>query len=978
MATHLPVIRPESPEFPTVARSRASSGAALAPLAPPCQPRGSLQNVASCPHLPAAKGARKRDEEEQAFLARQLHHSAPQNRRQRSMAQRDWLKRSREEEDTAFWGSKGKEGFRTFLQKKFGGILKGWRAVDSQGSGRLGFHEFCHACRAVGFHGNFKKLWAELDEKDTGSVSLMDVDGEVGHYLGTFKSALVEHYGDLVTGWIEGVDTQRQGHVQEEAFVKAVERLGVALHPGKLFHMLKSRKGVSLLELDPETWKRLRSMRHAPVTEKESDVRGQSKSEEGSKKVPPFPEGFRQALVRRYGSLLAAWREALDVDARGRLTFGEFCFALNRLGLHYEVRNLWSQLTSEEYLYFRDLDARTDELLSEMREKLSQEYGNMLLAWVKGLDRKGNGAVTQKQFLQCCRKAGFAEGAELFRRMQPEGGRGLLSLSHFDTKAFHALSRGDFRMLSLESEPGKSPLKLTFQERNEAGFFYQMLRANRVSKQREFAQACGLQPRRPSDFESIEDFEDLCLRKYGSLLMAWRRLDRHASGKLSSGEFCEALRRLGYAGDFRALFNNYDRQQKGFICLADLDQEADRMVSDFLSLLGDHFGTLEAAWKEGFHQDPHGSITKKDLVEACGSLGYAHDAEKLFKCLQPQKEVLTIWDLDPASSLRLQRGQKAIICTGANEKKLVEESTSTSRTKTFHSFETPGQRQLLVRSLRRRYGSTVQAWRAAFDPMGHGTCGFGVFMQVLEECAFGGKAKVLWEELRGDQAFMCFSDLDASAASLLENVREQLVEQFGSIQDAWYELVEAAGGVLAQDAFVEALQSLGVAVKTPQKLFKMLLSWHGQRNLVLEDLQALLIGAPMAEHEKLWRAVQPRKRTSPTHAATEQRLPVRKASCTPSEAARSVATRAVDEVVETVARTWTDPKAEEEASSPSTAPAQAPTAPATAAVEASAEAPAAPSKLPARKRFAASLLSAAKDGRLEKSLEDFEQINPEG
>eukprot|EP00913_Durusdinium_trenchii_P027437 g25734.t1 len=180
MATHLPVIRPESPEFPTVARSRASSGAALAPLAPPCQPRGSLQNVASCPHLPAAKGARKRDEEERD----NLHHSASQNRRQRSMAQRDWLKRSREEEDTAFWGSKGKEGFRTFLQKKFGGILKGWRAVDSQGSGRLGFHEFCHACRAVGFHGNFKKLWAELDEKDTGSVSLMDVDGEVGHYLG--------------------------------------------------------------------------------------------------------------------------------------------------------------------------------------------------------------------------------------------------------------------------------------------------------------------------------------------------------------------------------------------------------------------------------------------------------------------------------------------------------------------------------------------------------------------------------------------------------------------------------------------------------------------------------------------------------------------------------------------------------------------------------------------------------------------------
>ena len=28
-----------------------------------------------------------------------------------------------------------------------------------------------------------------------------------------------------------------------------------------------------------------------------------------------------------------------------------------------------------------------------------------------------------------------------------------------------------------------------------------------------------------------------------------------------------------------------------------------------------------------------------------------------------------------------------------------------------------------------------------------GTCGFGVFMKALEECAFTGKPKRLWEEL---------------------------------------------------------------------------------------------------------------------------------------------------------------------------------------------------------------------------------------
>ncbi|CAE7710878.1 Slc35a3 [Symbiodinium pilosum] len=96
----------------------------------------------------------------------------------------------------------------------------------------------------------------------------------------------------------------------------------------------------------------------------------------------------------------------------------------------------------------------------------------------------------------------------------------------------------------------------------------------------------------------------------------------------------------------------------GYICLADLDPEADLLVSDFLDLLGERFGTLDLAWRDGFHQDPHGSITKKDVMEACAALGYAHDAEKLYRCLQtsPGKQLITIWDIDPACSRTRKRG----------------------------------------------------------------------------------------------------------------------------------------------------------------------------------------------------------------------------------------------------------------------------------------------------------------------------------
>eukprot|EP00435_Cladocopium_sp_Y103_P013542 s848_g3.t1 len=475
-----------------------------------------------------------------------------------------------------------------------------------------------------------------------------------------------------------------------------------------------------------------------------------------------------------------------------------------------------------------------------------------------------------------------------------------------------------------------------------------------------------------------------------------RAVKRQNSVELSFGEFCEALRRLGYAGDFKSLFRDYDKQQKGFVCLGDIDPEADLLVSDFLSLLGDRFGTLDIAWKDGFHQDPpHGSVSKEEVVEVCSSLGYKHDAEKLFKCLSPQKN-LTIWDLDPACSQKLQSGHNAIISGGnALEKTFLEEGSLTSRSqKTFYSFMSPGQLQQLHTALKRCFGSTVVAWRSAFDPQNHGTCGFGIFMKALEECAFSGKAKSLWEELSGQRHFLTFHDLDCQAASLLDSMREQLVDKFGSLMDAWDHLEEAACGLLDEESFVKSLDSVGVMAKRPKTLFKLLLSWPpAQRTLVMEDFQALLIGVPLAEQEVLWRSKKPRKQDAPTKAKQAAKampkkrvrqvepantqpapkvvvsapqgpstLPATEANqeCSPQsrEVARSVATQAVDEVVCTVAANLSKTEAAGKSQS------------ATFARE-EREAPQGSARS-TRKKFAAKLLSAAKDGSLEKSLKDFE------
>jgi hypothetical protein len=381
----------------------------------------------------------------------------------------------------------------------------------------------------MGYHGNLKKLWKELDRNNNGCVSLMEIDAEVGHYVGSFKLALLRKYGDMLTAWLKCIDTNRTGRIEEYEISKAIKELKLTdLDPKKLFKMLTSSLsktvGLSLHDFDPDSWSKYVSGEHAnlvsgdnvefledmPLEENETldDLVGGSKSggvqerrlhavkagvderKQILEKIEKMkvglhtPDGFKQALIVRCGSLLGAWREALDLDGNGRLTFGEFCLALSRLGYHGNVRGLWHQLTGSKdesgHFLFSQLDPETNDALNELRELLEKEYDNMLMAWVKGLDTRGTGLVTERQFVDCCAKVGFAKDAkQLFKVMQPDPGRTLMTIRDFDTKAFNAMSRGDYRMLSEPGQGyvGKSPLQMSFHARREAGFFFHIRRA---------------------------------------------------------------------------------------------------------------------------------------------------------------------------------------------------------------------------------------------------------------------------------------------------------------------------------------------------------------------------------------------------------------------------------------------------------------------------------------------------------------------
>jgi len=587
--------------------------------------------------------------------------------------------------------------------------------------------------------------------------------------------------------------------------------------------------------------------------------------------------GFKRALIVRCGSLLGAWRD-LDLDGNGRLSFGEFTKALCNLGFHGDIKGLWKQLRrdrpNDEFVMFGNLDPVTDKMIKELKQKLCEQHGNILIGWLKGIDEVGTGCCDLPQFEHCCSRIGFSGDAKkLFHSMQPEAGRRFVTLKDFDTQAYLALSRGDFRMLSEDHTHNKSPLQMTFEERQQQGFFFQIRRSWDAAQREDFKHATKSANGPEFRIDSVEGFNDLCKRYCGSLMGAWRAvLDTDHDGRVTYGEFCKGARQLGYAGSIKQLWLTLDNDQSGHITLNEIDPEVHAMVTNFLGLLCQRYTTLDRAWRVGFRKDPHGCIDEGEMTKMCADLGISQaHASKLFHSLQPMpgRALLSIWDLDPECSRKRKRGEvpllrdpgsprKSVGVLAGSEQKTLQRvpSTDSLDTKTSGSILIAGQSSLqyLRKVLRNHYSSTVAAWRTALDPQMLGHTSFAKFCMALQDAAFYGSVKGLWQEVTSNnlEGDCTLRDLDFDAATVLDCFREQLIIQCGGITQGWQQVLDPThAGCIDEEAFVKVVTEK-FSVKSPKKLFNLLKARHGQRSIRREDLRALLIPVIVEDREACW------------------------------------------------------------------------------------------------------------------------------
>jgi hypothetical protein len=367
---------------------------------------------------------------------------------------------------------------------------------------------------------------------------------------------------------------------------------------------------------------------------------------------------------------------------------------------------------------------------------------------------------------------------------------------------------------------------------------------------------------------------------------------------------------LGYQGNLKDLWNklvveregstqSHDKRKKevGNITLRNLDPEADTVVGAFLALLQEKFGSIVNGWRQGFKKDMHAHVNGNELSEVCQTMGYEHDAKKLFACLSPVPncKALCVWDLDPTLARKrfqgrldevVAKGNKSLGSTMATQQGDAAISPHGNATMSPMSANRKVTRSLEMRSvtdsipvtemlnnhLKRKYGSTLAAWRQVMDPHWNGRLSFGKFNVLMNDTInFSCNLKVLWQELTGygERSYVTYRDLDPATQARIDSSREALVKLRGSILHAWHFGISPEGrDRVDEGAFVANCDKMGVVIQHPSdplallhlgkpfkrasRIFRMLMTKSGQRSITTQDMEIFLMGVPDESRAMVW------------------------------------------------------------------------------------------------------------------------------
>eukprot|EP00391_Amoebophrya_sp_Ameob2_P011326 CAMPEP_0178982828 /NCGR_PEP_ID=MMETSP0795-20121207/714_1 /TAXON_ID=88552 /ORGANISM="Amoebophrya sp., Strain Ameob2" /LENGTH=1810 /DNA_ID=CAMNT_0020673519 /DNA_START=87 /DNA_END=5520 /DNA_ORIENTATION=+ len=578
--------------------------------------------------------------------------------------------------------------FKDLLKRKYGNLWRAWRkGLGCDATKKLSFTEFCQACREVGFSGNVKGTFLEMDDDRSGVISLKELDEPTFSAIINFRKCCIEKKGSLLEAWICHFDMNQSGRVELHEWNAKCKEIGYNdLPPEQIFKLLlledrnfmqaddfdgKVAAAVRLddyralldptkdlaLEESPEN-SPVNSPRRGPMEmtfneRQQETIRTQLKKakslaqrkfamlrkrgsyiDSGGDLGPQDVRSFKEMLRRKFGSVARGWRAGMcnDVCNEGnKLAFVEFCNGARALGYTGNISLLFKTLDEDgsANISLGELDPDAQERIDQFNNLCKAKYGNLVNAWKKGLDEDRSGRLELEEFKRKCVELGYkGDPKQLFYTFLLEQGRQYLTMGDLDPYLMKNYLSGHHELILAPKITSAEKAKMSFVERQNSSF------SNRIS------QFMGLEKREALVREerekkaqmiaakSEDGFKQQIVRRHGSMARAWRHgLDSDGNGRLSFNEFMQAARTLGYAGNMKTLWVVLGGEEAGFLGMQHLDKPLKDDLMELKKCLLTKYGTIVDAWSAMLDLQPgqtkNDEIDQGEWAEVCKIIGFA-------------------------------------------------------------------------------------------------------------------------------------------------------------------------------------------------------------------------------------------------------------------------------------------------------------------------------------------------------------------
>jgi len=147
---------------------------------------------------------------------------------------------------------------RRLIIRKYGSITSAWRhGMDFDGNGRLSFAEWSKALRQIGFEGDIKAAFRQLDDDSSGIVTFAEFDPDMAAKMKEFKHKVLNHFlereshndKDWNEVWVM-IDENGNNKLERDEFVEVCETVGYDGEPLEMFKQLRAHPSRKFLNLE--------------------------------------------------------------------------------------------------------------------------------------------------------------------------------------------------------------------------------------------------------------------------------------------------------------------------------------------------------------------------------------------------------------------------------------------------------------------------------------------------------------------------------------------------------------------------------------------------------------------------------------------------------------------------------------------------------------------------------------------------------